>query len=503
MKPQSNSHPKAIARWLITLFIIPALLGTSLSAAESVRLTVTPSAVELATSDVYDRLILTLGGPDGTVERKDVESVRSLTLDLFDEEGNQRPDGLYSYQLRGRLATGELSLRGSEDKAPKTREILLDAGFFTIAAGAFVSPEVLEGQDFEKLTLNEGLDVSGDIVGKDDACFGRDCTTGMFYGYYSFRLRENSTRLMFEDTSSTASFPKNDWALVANDRDNGGANYFAIQDCGEIGCAESAAKPLTVMSGAPDSSLFVDGEGDLGLGTAAPVVDIHVVDGNTPALRLEQDGSGGFTEQSWDVAGNEANFFIRDNTNGHNLPFRIRSGAPMNAIFIASDGEIGLGTESPGARLDVRGDIVLTGTVAGRDVAADGAALDAHLADSNNPHNVTAAQIGAEEAGTAAALIAAHEAAYDHGRLNLVQPKAGIAYDTDFFGNPASAVIEFATPFPAGTHYSVTVTVVVADQSKSFVANVSHVTDSGFEIFLDDGIDYLSRVNWIAHPVTE
>ena len=34
------------------------------------------------------------------------------------------------------------------------------------------------------------------------------------------------------------------------------------------------------------------------------------------------------------------------------------------------------------------------GTVDGRDVSADGAALDTHIADVSNPHNVTAAQVG-------------------------------------------------------------------------------------------------------------
>ncbi len=36
--------------------------------------------------------------------------------------------------------------------------------------------------------------------------------------------------------------------------------------------------------------------------------------GDTPAWRLEQTAAGGFTAQTWDVAGNEANFFVRDVT---------------------------------------------------------------------------------------------------------------------------------------------------------------------------------------------
>lgn len=46
-------------------------------------------------------------------------------------------------------------------------------------------------------------------------------------------------------------------------------------------------------------------------------------------------------------------------------------------------------------RLDIQGDLSVSGQIDGRDVAADGAGLDAHLADAGNPHGVTAAQTGA------------------------------------------------------------------------------------------------------------
>src|SRR3954454_19118833 len=61
---------------------------------------------------------------------------------------------------------------------------------------------------------------------------------------------------------------------------------------------------------------------------------------NTPGMRLVQTSGGGFTPQTWDVAGNEANFFVRDLTNGSRLPFRIRPGAPTNSIDIGATGEV-------------------------------------------------------------------------------------------------------------------------------------------------------------------
>jgi hypothetical protein len=94
--------------------------------------------------------------------------------------------------------------------------------------------------------------------------------------------------------------------------------------------------------------------GNLGLGTATPVLDLHINTTDTPAIRLEQNNSGGFTAQTWDIAGNEANFFVRDVTSGSRLPFRIRPGAPTSSIDIAANGNVGVGTASPNARIDLK-----------------------------------------------------------------------------------------------------------------------------------------------------
>ena len=62
--------------------------------------------------------------------------------------------------------------------------------------------------------------------------------------------------------------------------------------------------------------------------------------GDTPGINLVQTADSGFTAQTWDVAGNEANFFIRDVTGGSRLPFRIRPGAPTDSIDIRTNGEV-------------------------------------------------------------------------------------------------------------------------------------------------------------------
>ncbi len=196
-------------------------------------------------------------------------------------------------------------------------------------------------------TMLFGAMAKADIQHLDDViitfslCVGNDCVNGENFGFDTIRIKENNVRVHFDDTSTSASFPKNDWRLIANDSSNGGGNYFAIED------STAGRIPFRVEAGAPVNTLYAEADGDVGIKTANPVVDLHIVEGNSPTMRLEQDGSDGFTPQTWDVAGNEANFFIRDVTNGSKLSFRIRPSAPESSIDIASDGDVGLGTSSP------------------------------------------------------------------------------------------------------------------------------------------------------------
>lgn len=70
---------------------------------------------------------------------------------------------------------------------------------------------------------------------------------------------------------------------------------------------------------------------------------------------------------TWDIAGNETNFFIREVGNDNALPFRIRSGAPNRALVIGSTGNVTVAaTDNAGSnshKLFVNGDIGLTGMV--------------------------------------------------------------------------------------------------------------------------------------------
>jgi hypothetical protein len=203
----------------------------------------------------------------------------------------------------------------------------------------------------------DGIGTEKDAIVADDQLVtgslgvGFSTYDGMSFGFNTIVLYEDNVRINFDDASTAVGFPNNDWTLLANDTQSGGANYFAIQD------ATAAVVPFKIMAGAPANALYVGANGNIGLKTNNPMKELQLAGSNTPALRLEQTNGGGYNPYTWDVAGNEANFFIRDVTAGNLLPFRIKPGAPNNSIYISASGNIGLGTASPDENLYVTGNI--------------------------------------------------------------------------------------------------------------------------------------------------
>jgi hypothetical protein len=306
----------------------------------------------------YEAMTLTVSLPDGSSEALRFAAGEPIEFPLS-------LDGLYTWEL---VATPKLSsdtlavlarARTTGDNAPveKLREAgvlpadMTQAGTFDVAGGVAVNADAIEASDAPASLKDAVTDqdepgrsqtIPTDLIVQGSECVGFDCVSSESFGADTIRLKENNLRIHFDDTSSSGSFPNNDWRIVANDQANGGASYLAIED------STAGRQVFRVTAGARSNSIFVDSGGRVGLGTSTPSVELHIADGDSPALRLEQNGSSGFTPQTWDIAGNETNFFVRDVTNGSKLPFKIKPSAPTNSLYVNTDGNIGIGTASPG-----------------------------------------------------------------------------------------------------------------------------------------------------------
>jgi len=321
---------------------------------ELAALRVDAGAIRFAPKVSAERWSLTVTGIDGVVLRREVSAAEVEALVIPGRGDGALQPGRYTYSLYALLENGA------------RREV--QAGGFTVgAAGVEVARP--GGAPAVELTeiLGPGLSPAGaapffDFVIADDlvvigsTCIGFDCFNNVPFSFTTLALAENNLRIQFHDTSTAASFPRRDWRIEINSSGNGGGSHFAVLDCGDNGSVADCPlsnRVFLVEGGAPANSLRVDNAGRLGVRTDNPVLEVHINDGDTPAVRLQQNGTSGWAPQTWDVAGNETSFFIRDATNGSTLPFRIRPGAPSNMIDIHDDG-VAVGHTSPDAQLDVR-----------------------------------------------------------------------------------------------------------------------------------------------------
>lgn len=342
----------------LAALIIPLFAAAPLYAASKAAPAQSPatSAVYSATgiswqpSVPYAWAYLRITGANDFVHEQDFAAGGGIS---FAPPRGAMADGTYTYELTlssilpGQLDGSRQGDGGQEAGPTQTLKPTVMSGTIKVVGGNIVQPVAGADRD-PNSKYATALDqvIADDLIVQGSGCFGFDCVNGESFGFDTIRLKENNLRIKFEDTSLDT-FPSTDWQLTANDSASGGANRFSIEDI------TAATVPFTVTGAAPSNSIFVDSTGRVGLKTATPVLELHINDSDTPSIRLEQNSSGGWSPQTWDIAGNESNFFIRDVTSGSRLPFRIRPGAPTSSIDTAASGNVGIGTGSPSSSLHV------------------------------------------------------------------------------------------------------------------------------------------------------
>ncbi len=118
--------------------------------------------------------------------------------------------------------------------------------------------------------------------------------------------------------------------------------------------------PFIIMSGAPSNSLRIHSSGRVGIGTGTPAnAPLHIRSSGFARIRLDDPGAS----SNWYAGNWNAGRFEVAHSLGGVAPFAIQSGAPDAALYIRSNGSVGIGTDNPERNLHVRGGQIRLETV--------------------------------------------------------------------------------------------------------------------------------------------
>lgn len=145
-------------------------------------------------------------------------------------------------------------------------------------------------------------------------------------------IRDSSPKLVFDDNSS----PLQSWTTWPD-----AAGFDIIDDT-------NGGRPFRIYPSSGTDRLVLRSRG-IGIGKDNPNADLHILpkdNGFGATMILQARSSGGSASRQWVVRGGEDHFNIEDLT-GSARPFIVQAGTAANALFLASNSSVGLGTPFP------------------------------------------------------------------------------------------------------------------------------------------------------------
>ena len=112
---------------------------------------------------------------------------------------------------------------------------------------------------------------------------------------------------------------------------------------------QAGAGPVVILTSNTER-MRIDSGGKVGIGTTAPTSLLNIVSGANQASYLTIGQSG---QSSWQVGEFQGENSFRISDDG--TPFLIEAGAPSNTFYIKGNGNVGIGTATPGYKLEVNG----------------------------------------------------------------------------------------------------------------------------------------------------
>jgi hypothetical protein len=163
--------------------------------------------------------------------------------------------------------------------------------------------------------------------------------------------------------------PGNMWNIILDNTGAGGGDWF-ITSSDSAHSAGGGKFLISRTSASLSSDLTIDSSGNVGIGTTSPGYLLEVAgDGRVTGDLYMDDG---VIRQVSTITGRVSDGKLHlSSTGGARLYFNYGSGGDAafygggtdSLVLFSSSGNVGIGTESPGERLDVNGSIVASGTI--------------------------------------------------------------------------------------------------------------------------------------------
>ena len=329
-------HPKTLS--VILLFTVFVLSSPALAQRVAPQVTVdaSPTALSWGVGFSHQGARLTIAGPAGLRLTRSFKVGEALTFGLFDDKGQPLPDGAYTFELHAKRplsaeereieAAGQQGGSMTPQEARQARADLESAngpfmirksGSFTVQGGQIsglggqdkrVSGSRAEGKPIRNVT-------GADITDGGDIKAGGGLAAG-----------------------STTTFP-----------DVGELELILGTDA-ERASVERFSSFLEISSLDDFNDLTIDvATGFVGIATATPATELHVVGFNETNLMLEDATSGDWYYLN---QGEQGLWFSNPAALG---ALKLQNGAPANSLVVDPLGRVGIGTATPGGNLHIFG----------------------------------------------------------------------------------------------------------------------------------------------------
>jgi hypothetical protein len=342
MKPTHIS----IAMLLVSLFLAPTLLAQSTDSAIQSAASSAASAAEVPRLIKFSGTLLDaqdrpLAGPAGVTFALHAQQTGGAALWM--ETQNVKPDvnGVYTVLLGANSANGvpaELFASGEarwlevqvERQAEQSRVLLVSVPYALKAKDA----ETLGGKPASAFLTTETLAGAGSSAGASASPSSSTASTAL-----SISKAQSTPK-----KAASAAQPAVACTSVTSD-----------------GTAAVNSIALFTAPCAVQSSVITESGSNVGIGTAAPTVALDIL-GNNAGMRLSGTGTHQVTvtgASSGRLGEDATGFFFSSDTNGKVIKFLTNNGTLHEWMRITSAGNVGMGTTTPTATLDVVGPLNL------------------------------------------------------------------------------------------------------------------------------------------------